>query len=109
MEVSKNEKNKQLFNVCCEEAYTPYVLIMSCFFFFILIAFLTRFPVEVYVYLSVLLSHNTEWPKSTTLQRITLRKRRLREFKQRRRRRLRKRHLNEFALPQTLSRLFHLV
>ena len=48
------------------------------------------------------LSHNTEWPKSTTLQRITLRKRRLREFKQRRRRRLRKRHLkNEFALPQT--------
>ena len=26
MEVSKNEKNKQLFNVCCEEAYTPDVL-----------------------------------------------------------------------------------
>ena len=51
MEVSKNEKNKQLFNVCCEEAYTPDVLKMSCCFF---IAFLTRFPVEVYVYLSVL-------------------------------------------------------
>ena len=33
-----------------------------------------------------------------------------REFTQRRRRRLRKRHLkNEFVLPQTLSRLFHLV
>ena len=33
-----------------------------------------------------------------------------REFTQRRRRRLRKRHLkSEFALPQTLSRLFHLV
>ena len=32
------------------------------------------------------------------------------EFTQRRRRRLRKRHLKtEFALPQTLSRLFHLV
>ena len=34
----------------------------------------------------------------------------IRELKQRRRRRLRKRHLkSEFALPQTLSRLFHLV
>ena len=55
MEVSKNEKNKQSFNVCCEEAYTPDVLKISFFFFFfILIAFLTRFPVEVYVYLSVL-------------------------------------------------------
>ena len=33
-----------------------------------------------------------------------------REFQQQRRRRLRKRHLkSEFALPQTLSRLFHLV
>ena len=33
-----------------------------------------------------------------------------REFTQRQRRRLRKRHLkSEFALPQTLSRLFHLV
>ena len=32
------------------------------------------------------------------------------ELKQQRRRRLRKRHLkSEFALPQTLSRLFHLV
>ena len=32
------------------------------------------------------------------------------EFQQQRRRRLRKRHLkSEFALPQTLSRLFHLV
>ena len=32
------------------------------------------------------------------------------ELKQQRRRQLRKRHLkNEFALPQTLSRLFHLV
>ena len=29
MEVSKNEKNKQLFNVCCEEAYTPDVLKIS--------------------------------------------------------------------------------
>ena len=34
----------------------------------------------------------------------------IRELKQEGRRRLRKRHLkNEFALPQTLSRLFHLV
>ena len=34
----------------------------------------------------------------------------IRELKQQRRRRLRKRHLkSEFALPQTLSRLFHLV
>ena len=33
-----------------------------------------------------------------------------RELKQQRRRRLRKRHLkSEFALPQTLSRLFYLV
>ena len=100
MEVSKNEKNKQLFNVCCEEAYTPDVLKMSCFFF---IAFLTRFPVEVYgVYLSVLRVTTQNGPKTITLQRLSLRKRRLREFKQRRRRRLRKRHLkNEFALPQT--------
>ena len=43
--------------------------------------------------------------------RITLRIERInRELQQQRRRRLQKRHLkSEFTLPQTLSRLFHLV
>ena len=44
MEVSKNEKNKQLFNVCCEEAYTPDVLKMSCFFLLLFsLDFLSKF------------------------------------------------------------------
>ena len=46
MEVSKNEKNKQLFNVCCEEAYTPDVLKISFFFSFLLffsLDFLSKF------------------------------------------------------------------
>ena len=108
MEVSKNEKNKQLFNVCCEEAYTPDVLKIS--FFFHSYCFSHSISYRSLRLPFCTQSHNTEWPKSTTLQRRTLRKRRLREFKQRRRRRLRKRHLkNEFALPQTLPRLFHLV
>ena len=45
MEVSKNEKNKQLFNVCYEEAYTPDVLKISCFSFLLLflLDFLSKF------------------------------------------------------------------
>ena len=45
MEVSKNEKNKQLFNVCCEEAYTPDVLKISFFSFLLLFSldFLSKF------------------------------------------------------------------
>ena len=45
MEVSKNEKNKQLFNVCYEEAYTPDVLKISCFSFLLLflLNFLSKF------------------------------------------------------------------
>ena len=47
----------------------------------------------------------TYLPETTALSNTLIR-----ELKQQRRRRLRKRHLkSEFALPETLSRLFHLV
>ena len=51
MEVSKNEKNKQLFNVCCEEAYTPDVLKMSCFFLLLFsLDFLSKFTASTFLY-----------------------------------------------------------
>ena len=62
MEVSKNEKNKQLFNVCYEEAYTPDVLKISCFSFLLLflLDFLSKFTSIPFC----TQSHNTEWPKN---------------------------------------------
>ena len=50
------------------------------------------------------------WPTGQVSLKSYLPSKKIRELNQRRRRRLRKRHLkSEFALPQTLSRSFHLV